>query len=48
MFSDHQEDIRTAAQINRMSIHNLLQDPVRATIYQRGLADGSQSKKLQP
>jgi len=32
-----------------MSIHHLLQDLVRAAIYRRGLADGSQSltKKLQ-
>jgi hypothetical protein len=26
-----------------MTIHHLLQDPVRAAIYRRGLADGSQS-----
>ena len=39
LVSGQPEPIRTAAQVDRMSTRQLLQDPVRARIYYRGWAD---------
>ncbi|XP_008182525.1 proteoglycan 4-like [Acyrthosiphon pisum] len=39
LVSGGQDEPRTAAQVARMTTHQLLQDPVRAAIYNRGWAD---------
>lgn len=36
---DNRDQPQTAAQVNRMTLQHLLQDPVRAAIYNRGWAD---------